>query len=265
MFSCAPPRPLEAADVALCITGLREIALAPALELLGRAELERAQRITCKDYRLQVVKARALLRVMLSRCTGRSPESFEFDEGGGTRPRLRANPWGLHFSVSHSDDKVAVALSTAPVGIDIERVGADCSWQAIAAICFHPSERGQLQGMDGEAGREAFFEIWTRKEAYLKAIGTGLDTDPASFSIAAPDGVVATDTSDPRSAKWFTRSIDAPAGYKAALASHCPRPRLIHWRLDAALAGHASSGAIDVPRRQTLPEALAASAQRCAG
>jgi len=265
MFSCAPPRPLEVADVALCITGLREIALAPALGLLGRAELERAQRITCKDYRLQVVKARALLRVMLSRCTGESAKSFEFDEGGGTRPRLRTNPWGLHFSVSHSDDRVAVALSTAPVGIDIERVGADCSWQAIAAICFHSSERGLLQGAGGGAAREAFFEIWTRKEAYLKAIGTGLDTDPASFSIAAPDSVVATDASGPRVDAWFTRSIDAPAGYKAALASRCPRPRLIHWRLDGALAGHASSRAIDLPRRQTLPGAVAASAQRCAG
>ena len=264
MFSCAPPRPLEAADVALCITGLREIAPAPALELLGRAELERAQRITCKDYRLQVVKARALLRVMLSRCTGRSPESFEFDEGGGTRPRLRANPWGLHFSVSHSDDQVAVAISTAPVGIDIERVAADCGWQAIAAICFHSSERGLLQGAGGGAARETFFEIWTRKEAYLKAIGTGLDTDPASFSTTAPDSVVATDASGPRADTWFTRSIDAPAGYKAALASHCPRPRLTHWRLDGALAGHASSRAIDVPRRQTLPGAVAASAQGCA-
>src|SRR3972149_4021649 len=105
MFSCAPPRPLEVAEVALCITGLREIALAPALGLLGRAEIERAQRITCKDYRLQVVKARALLRVMLSRCTGESAKSFEFDEGGGVRPRLRTHPWGLHFTVSPSAER----------------------------------------------------------------------------------------------------------------------------------------------------------------
>ena len=57
----ARPQPLDAADVALSITALGEMALMPALELLSGAELERAQRIKCQDYRLQVIKARALL------------------------------------------------------------------------------------------------------------------------------------------------------------------------------------------------------------
>lgn len=228
----------DAADVALSIAALDEIPLTPALELLNRAELERAERISCNDYRQQVVKARALLRLMLARLTGASPESFEFDEGVGRQPRLRVNPWGLHFSVSHSGEKIAVAVSTAPIGIDIECVEVDCDWSGIAETCFHQSERQALCDVEGAAARETFFDIWTRKEAYLKAIGTALETDPPSFSTVAADGIVRTGASDSdfRADTWHTRAIDAPAGYKAALVSRWPNPRLVHCAIDGATA-----------------------------
>ncbi len=229
-------QPLQAADVALSVASLEEIPLARALELLNPAELERAQRITCNDYRRQVVKARALLRLTLSRLTGAWPESCAFEERVGTHPRLLDNPWGLHFSVSHSGDRIAVAVSTAPIGIDIECLYADCDWQAIAQTCFHPSELQVLRDVGGLAARETFFEIWTRKEAYLKAIGTALDTDPPSFSTVAVDGIVRTGASDLRADTWHTQAIDAPAGYQATLASRWPHPRLIHCRIDGVAA-----------------------------
>jgi 4'-phosphopantetheinyl transferase len=241
------------------ITALSEIALAPALELLSRAEIERVGRITCEDYRLQVVKARALLRLMLARLTGARPESFEFDEGGGTRPRLRVNPWGLHFSVSHSGDRIGIAISSSPIGIDIERVEAGCDWQAIAETCFHPSEREHLEGMSGPAARAAFFEIWTRKEAYLKAIDSALDTDPASFSTVGPDCAVLSDASDVEAGRWYARAIAAPSGYKAALVSSRPEPRLVHCRLEA------SANTSQPARRVPFADAGVAPALTCVG
>jgi 4'-phosphopantetheinyl transferase len=231
--------------VAVSIVALSEIDLAPALELLNRAELERVGRIACEDYRLQVVKARALLRRMLAAFTGAYPASFEFDEGGGTRPRLRTNPWGLHFSVSHTAGWIAVAVARAPIGIDIEQMVPDCAWQDIAETCFHPSEREALRGMAGRAAREAFFGVWTRKEAYLKAIGTALDTDPASFSTAvAPGCAVIAEAPSAAVGAWYTRAIVAPSGLQAALAARHPQPRLIHCRPACAPAAHGSS-----PRR----------------
>ena len=238
MFSVAALRPLGAAQVAYCLAGLGEIGLAPALELLSKAECDRAQRIANAEYRLQMLKARALLRWMLARYTGCSPRSFEFEEGNGARPQLRHNPWGVHFSVSHSGEQVAAAVSTAPLGVDIERIVEDRSWPDIAAVCFHDSERALLECDAGNAARDAFFDIWTRKEAYLKAIGTGLDTDPATFSTASPDQAVHVDGADPRSTEWYSHSIGAPAGYKAALATSSPQPDLIHCRLDEALVGY---------------------------
>jgi phosphopantetheinyl transferase len=254
MRSLAPPRPLGSAEIVVATVGLSEIALESALELLSEAELERVRRITCRSYFLQVVKARGLLRVMLARCSGRPAESFEFDEGADKPPRLLANQWGLHFSVSHSVGQVAVALSRTPVGVDIERVRADCSSDAIAAICFHASERALLQSGDETASCEAFFEIWTRKEAYLKGIGTGLSTNPASFSTLAPDGAVATDASHLPVRTWFTRAIEAPAGYKAALATHWPRPCLTCFRLGDALPYRGRTRTGGAPAR--LPAAV---------
>jgi 4'-phosphopantetheinyl transferase len=235
------PQRLAPGDVAIAIAPLSEIALAPALELLNRAELERVERITCQDYRLHVVKARALLRLMLARFTGLSPESFEIDEGGGAQPRLRANPWGLHFSVSHSAAWVAVAIASAPIGIDIERVAPDCSWPDIAETCFHRSERERLQAMSGPAAREAFFEIWTRKEAYLKAIGSPLATDPPGFSTVERNGAVRADAEAAERDTWYTRAISAPVHYKAALASRWPQPRLIHCQPACAFAARGES------------------------
>jgi 4'-phosphopantetheinyl transferase len=252
-------QPLGAADVALSITALDEIALAPALKLLSVAELDRAQRITCEEYRLHVVKARALLRLMLAKLTGASPDSFEFDEGVGRQPRLRVNPWGLHFSVSHSGDQVAIAVASAPVGIDIERVEADCGWQAIADTCFHRSEKAFLEPMRGPAACEAFFEIWTRKEAYLKAIGTALETDPPSFSTVGPDSTVVANASGSQAGAWFVRAVDAPVEYKATLVSRWQQPRLIDCQIGGALAGR------ERPRRRALAGADAASAHAYAG
>jgi 4'-phosphopantetheinyl transferase len=225
------PQSLEPGDVAVSIVALAEIAFAPALELLNRAEIERVRRIACEDYRLQVVKARALLRTMLAAFTGAPPASFEFDEGNGTRPRLRENPWGLHFSVSHTAGWIAVAVARAPIGIDIEQMVPDCAWQDIAETCFHPSEREALQGMPGRAAREAFFCIWTRKEAYVKAIGSALDTDPTGFSTAvAPGSPVLAELPSAAVGAWYTRAVAAPSGLQAALAARHPQPRLIHCR-----------------------------------
>jgi len=236
------PQRLEPGDVAISLVPLSDIPLAPSLELLDRAELERAEGIACEDYRLHVVKARALLRRTLARFAGASPESFEFDEGGGTQPRLRFNPWGLHFSVSHSADWIAVAIASTPVGIDIERVAPDCRWQDIAETCFHLSERRHLRGLSGPAAREAFFEIWTRKEAYLKAIGSALDTDPTGFSaVVAPGCPVLTDVPAAGAGAWYARAVAAPAPYKAALASRWPQPRLIHCQPASGPAAHGES------------------------
>ena len=213
------PRPTGTASVTLCMARLQDISVADTLALLSASELERARRITHQESWLHFVTTRGLLRLMLGHCTGSPPGSVALADGGEVAPRLVNNPDRLHFNVSHSADWVCVAIGRSELGVDIERILTDCDWETIAETFFHPKERELLRTARLEARRETFFEIWTRKEAYLKGIGLGLSGDPSSFNTASLDGAVAIEGPAASGRKWYTLPISAPAGYKAALAS----------------------------------------------
>lgn len=84
------------------------------------------------------------------------------------------------FNISHAGDYAVLALSTQSVGVDIERF-RPLDWQRIALRFFHPEERAFL-ARSAEPERD-FFRIWTLKESYLKAEGTGFSVSPASFAV----------------------------------------------------------------------------------
>ena len=203
-----------------------------ARALLSATELERARRITHHEAWLQFVLTRGLLRLLLTHCTGRPPRSFAIDEDDGRAPCLIDNPWPLHFNVSHGHEYAAVAVGHSPLGIDIERMDADCDWETIAETCFHADEQMRLRLTPKADRLVTFFEIWTRKEAYLKGVGTGLSYDPAVFSTARHDGAVASQCAAPSALTWYTQPIAAPAGYQGALAS--PFKQLSITCVDAA-------------------------------
>jgi 4'-phosphopantetheinyl transferase len=239
MQSPTLPRHPGAASVTLCVARLQDIALAAAHGLLSATERRRALRITHRGARDEFVRTRGLLRLLLGRCTGRSPASLVLADASGEAPRLVGNRWGLHFNVSHSYEWAAAAAARFPVGVDIERVDARRDWQPIAEILFHPSERQRLQLTPPQGRAGFFFETWTRKEAYLKAIGTGLRLEPASFHTMSPDGNVV--GAEP-AGTWHTQPVHAPEGYVAALATPGP---VLATELATALATRTLSRSAD--------------------
>nr|WP_155073815.1 4'-phosphopantetheinyl transferase superfamily protein [Streptomyces taklimakanensis] len=94
------------------------------------------------------------------------------------RPAVAFPSPPLHFSLAHSHGMAAVAVSTAVVGVDVERLPRDETVE-VCTPALHPGERAELESAPPEGRRELFGRIWTRKEAYLKALGTGLSRDPA--------------------------------------------------------------------------------------
>lgn len=250
-------RPGKPEEIAVCAVPLADIALGRALAALSGPELVRAGRISSREYFAQHVKGRALLRWWLGQITGEPPKGFEIVEDGSGAPRLANNPWGIHFNLSHSRDWVLVALGRVPVGIDIECNEAEVDRHAIAGVCFHPSEQQYLARLEGDAGREAFFDIWTRKEAYLKGIGIGLGTDPASFSTLTHDHAVAGGPGGTLSLDWYTRMIDAPHGYKAALACHSPHARITYCQFAATQGEIEPVHTTDAFRRYPRPGTVA--------
>ena len=158
---------------------------------------------------------RALLRRAVARrlrCAVEAVEIGRADDGG---PRLLAPDSGLHLSVSGRGDLIAVAVCDTPVGVDIEPVGE--AFDAPLNV-LHPAERAALAAA-GAGAHEHFLRLWTVKEAYLKALRTGLAREPVEIEIRLGppvriDGAeLAHDCAD---AVIFDR--DAPVALAAAFA-----------------------------------------------
>ena len=220
-----PVARLESArpDVRLWCLDLPKIPSALMLEQISDAERSRASRFARREDFDRFVKTRGALRLILAAGTGAHARSLDLSEGADGKPQLADNAFGLHLSLSHSAGYALIGVGWRPLGIDIERVRSDIDWRPIAAMSLHPRERAALRGSSMTTATAAFFQIWTHKEAYLKAIGRGVATDLASFAIDPAGGPVCVG-GERAPATWFTHALTAPAGYQAALATSFSRP-----------------------------------------
>lgn len=124
---------------------------------------------------------RSLARRVLARRFGLAEDAVEIGHEPAGRP-LILRPYGcdLHLSLATRAGLVAIALAHRPVGVDVERV-ALASEQPLAVL--HPGERRWLEGLPAPARPLAFARLWSAKEAYVKALGTGFARGPESFSV----------------------------------------------------------------------------------
>ena len=196
--------------------------------LLDEAELRRRSRLRTADDRQRATAGAALARLLLGVHAGRPGERLRIDRSlprcGAPhgKPRLPEVP-DLHFSVSHSGGWVAVAVRRgAPVGVDVEQVG---SWTAaelhdLALVILAPEERAVLSRTPAGARAAAFATYWTRKEAAVKATGTGL-------LAPLPELVVSPPAAPPRVLRWGGPGAAATPVLRAVGAPPVTRPR---WR-----------------------------------
>ncbi len=154
---------------------------------LSDEELAKADRYRqASDQRLSLV-SRALIRFLLSEMTGQSPESIRFSVNAHGKPGLSPEFKGsisddLCFNLSHSHGMVACAISRCcEVGVDVEDIHRKVNF-SIARRFFSSFEAGGVETAEGEEKKKRFFDIWTLKEAYIKAVGKGLAIPLDSFS-----------------------------------------------------------------------------------
>lgn len=199
---------------------------AACLALLDPEERARAARFTVAEPRRQFVIMRAALRLLLERHVDRPPQALRFAEGRHGKPFALVDgaPARVQFNVSHSAGRGLVAISHAPVGVDVEFLGREADLDLVAKGVFAAIEQTALQQRVGAERALLFYRLWTQKEALIKAKGTGFACPPRSFAV--PEALLGDARSAPftfpgESATWLLTDLSEGA-YAAALACALP-------------------------------------------
>jgi 4'-phosphopantetheinyl transferase len=205
-------------------------------EWLTDDEHERAARYLHVPTRHQFVVARAGLRLLLGRYLGADPKRLRLTQTNTGKPILVDG--GLQFNVSHSHEVGLIALSAGvEVGVDVERVRAYPGNLDMADRYFTPGEVAALRRLPLGAREQAFYHVWTRKEAFLKATGLGLSYGLERFEVSVPPDDPARllhIDGDARAAEhWSMTALEPAEGYVGTLAVPSPGRRVRQRRFDA--------------------------------
>ena len=158
--------------------------------LLSPDERERAARLLCEHKRARFIAGRSALRRLLGQYLDKAPQTLVFRYGPHGKPALvtGASETILTFNFSHSEDLALLAVATGrEVGIDIEYRHRDISVAPFARHILSENEAAALQRLPEEQHQQALLAAWTRKEAYVKALGEGLARSLKSFSAGIAD------------------------------------------------------------------------------
>jgi 4'-phosphopantetheinyl transferase len=234
-----PPVPLRLEKGEVHLWRARLDLPAAAVEALALTlspdEQERAARFRVPQVRARFTAARAILRDILGGYLGCHPSAVLFGYREHGKPFLAAgHEEDLRFNLSHSHGLALYGVCRGrEIGIDLERIRHDREHDRLARRFFSPAEAAALQGLPPEQRVEAFFQCWTRKEAYLKARGEGLAAPLASFEVTLAPGEPAAlrnVAGDPREAgRWWLAAIQPGSGYAGALAVEGPPLAVRTW------------------------------------
>lgn len=171
-------------------------ARSPSLTPLAADEIARYRRFSSRSAAQQFLAARLLTRTALSAYADVPAHAWSFGTGEHGRPFIAepADHSPLHFSVSHTASAVAVAVGRTPdIGIDVETVDQQVDIEAVGRVVFTVAEMTWIGAGIGAghtaSAAERFFDLWTLKEAYMKARGKGFMLNPHSFALAEVNGV----------------------------------------------------------------------------
>jgi 4'-phosphopantetheinyl transferase len=203
---------------------------APYRALLSSDELSRAMRYRKDADRDRYVVRRAVLRIVLGRVLGIPQHLLRFGYGPSGKPYIDRPAAGraLRSSVSHADGLAVFGCAFGrDVGVDVERVCVHPDLLAVAESCFSTREQAELRTLPHTSQARAFYRCWTRKEAYVKAIGSGLRASLRDFEVSLdtdkPASLLRVGWSESEPARWRMEELDVPFGYIGAVVAERPK------------------------------------------
>lgn len=193
-------------------------------QLLSSDEQERAARFHFERDRRRFVVGRGALRTLLSRYLRVEPTRLNLCYGKYGKPYLAEESQGsvLRFNLAHSNELAVYAFACdGEVGIDVEYLHPLVDLDQIAARFFSKEESTILRGLSEDQRLAAFFNCWTRKEAYIKALGEGLSHPLDQFQVSLipgePAQLLKVEGSLEEVSRWFMTAFVPAPGYVAAL------------------------------------------------
>jgi 4'-phosphopantetheinyl transferase len=198
--------------------------LAERLKLiLSEDEISRANRFHFAKDRNHYIVARGLLRRLLAAYLGMSSSELQFLYADKGKPYLEETQRrSIHFNLAHSHDMAIYAFSSGrELGVDLEFIREDLAGEKIAERFFSQWEISALRSLPAELRKQAFFNCWTRKEAYIKARGEGLSMPLDEFDVSLaprePAALLKNYKDFGEVSRWTMQSISVAPGYVAAL------------------------------------------------
>jgi 4'-phosphopantetheinyl transferase len=201
---------------------------------LSEEERERADRYHLARDRDHFIAARGGLRELLGLYLQLPPAQVSFTYGAHGKPALLGGH--LQFSVSHAHELALFALTERrPVGVDLEWMRVDLELEEMAERFFSLNERRTIRSLPAAERPAAFFACWTRKEAYVKAVGIGLSLPLDRFDVACaptePAALRWTDGDPDGPQRWAMHALHPGRGYIGALVTAAPMGRILLHQL----------------------------------
>lgn len=189
--------------------------------LLSPEELHRASKLLKPADANGFILCRGILRRILGKCLEADPAELRFNCNAQGKPFLEDGR--LEFNVSHSRDRLLIAVTAGrAVGVDIEFRRSGLNMASIARRWFAPEEQAFFQTLENP--ERIFFDIWAKKEAYVKALGLGIYKELSSFAV--PVGEKSFFPIPGKDGQWFFQTLEIDPDYAAALvwAADIPDP-----------------------------------------
>jgi 4'-phosphopantetheinyl transferase len=216
----ANAEPLLADEIHVWRTDLDRASAEVKFPYLSDDEWSKAQRFQQELHRNRFIAGRALLRVTLSRylCCKPAEIVFLYNEWG--RPSIAG---GLEFNLAHSENEFLLGISRQPIGVDIEKIRAIEEVHLVARTVFSPEELTAWSLLPEGEQLPAFYKIWTRKEALLKALGRGITEHCPCISVLFTEPIpkLPPGLSD---IQWKVQDLEISTGLAGAVATPIHSP-----------------------------------------
>lgn len=191
------------------------------LALLSTEERTRLERFHFPVHRHRYAAAHGQLRLILSSYLSLSPDELQFAVSEYGKPYL-LNGGDLSFNLSHAGEQMVVGVVRGrAIGVDIEQIRPEAATTEIALNYFAAAEQSAFQAVPDAQKPQAFFAAWTRKEAFIKAVGEGLSFPLADFAITLAPGeparLLAIRGEAAAAAAWQMWDVEVGRGYAAAV------------------------------------------------